>query len=111
MTFTIVDSSYSTDKWGIDLTQTAHALIPQPHGQSHKTILQAHVQRMKRDFPGTAGVRVMTKNMDWSDIINLSLGEVDTRIPPVKDRTADHRSAMEAVAAEMFERAIRILTL
>ncbi|WP_165968781.1 hypothetical protein [Arthrobacter crusticola] len=42
---------------------------------------------------------------------NVKTDDAIRLVPSPKDSDADHRAALEAIAAELFERAVRVLTV
>lgn len=112
--YKIVDAQFERPQHGVSLTQIIHAPIRQPSGELKTFILSADIFRGKSDKHGWSRGTVSALNSDAENlggIVTVGNEDVVRQVPSPKDRSADHKSALEAVAAGLFERAIRVLTV
>lgn len=112
--YKIVDAQFEHMQHGVSLTQIIHAPIKQSSGEVKTFILSADIFRGKSDKHGWSRGSVSALNPDaddWGGIVSVGNEDVVRQVPSPRDRGADHRSALEAVAAGLFERAIRVLTV
>ena len=112
--YKIVDTQFELRREVVSLEQIVHAPIRQPAGDSKTFILSANITRHKSEKWGwsSGSASVLDSNGEsWGGIVNVNTDEVIRLIPSPKDTTADHRAALEAVAAGLFERAIRVMTV
>jgi hypothetical protein len=112
--YKIVDTQFERAQYGVSLTQIIHAPIRQPSGEVKTFILSAHISRGKSDKHGwsTGSVSALDSDAEnWGGIVGVGNEDVVRQVPSPKERSADHRAALEAVAAGLFERAIRVLTV
>lgn len=112
--YKIVDTQFDRQRDGVYLTQIIHAPIRQPSGGVKTFILSASVFRHKSERGGWSNGNVSALDSDaegWGGIVSVGRDDVVRQVPSPKDSSADHKAALEAVAAGLFERAIRVLTI
>lgn len=110
-TYKIIDTSYDRDTFGIFLTQIAHAQIVRS-GETKTVILKVELRRNTKERWGASygHVYLLEYNIEGVGLVSVGSEEMVREVPPPKDRRADHRLALEKVAASLFDRAIRVLT-
>ncbi|KRE79592.1 hypothetical protein ASG71_05875 [Arthrobacter sp. Soil763] len=111
--YKVVDTQFDRQRDGVYLTQIIHAPIRQPSGGVKTFILSASVNRQKSDRGWSNGmVSVLDSEAEgWGGIVSVGRDDVVRQVPSPKDTKADHQAALEAVAAGLLERAIRVLTI
>jgi hypothetical protein len=109
MDLNIVDDSYGTDLLSARLTQTAHALIPQPGKPARHTVLQVDILSGSLDKNSHATVSVLTEALEWTVLLSLPASAWRPRVSDPTATVAGPQRAMEAFAGELFDRAVTIL--
>jgi hypothetical protein len=112
--YKVVDTQFELRRDVVNLAQIVHAPIKQPTGEMKTVILSANISRHKSEKWGWSNGSASVLDSDgesWGGIVSVNTDDVISSVPSPKDKTADHKPALESIAAGLFERAIRVLTL
>ncbi|MFD1845898.1 hypothetical protein [Arthrobacter flavus] len=112
--YKVVDTQFEKRRDVVSLVQIVHAPIRQPSGEVKTFILSANVSRHKSGKWGWSNGSASVLDSDgesWGGIVNVNEDDVIHLVPSPKDSNGDHRAALEDIAAGLFERAIRVLTI
>lgn len=112
--YKVVDTQFELRRDVVSLAQIVHAPIKQPTGDVKTFILSANISRHKSDKWGWSNGSVSVLDSDgesWGGIVSVNTDDVIRLVPSPKDSNADHQAALEGIAAGLFERAVRVLTI
>lgn len=105
----IVDTSFGTQRYGWQLTRTAHLLVPRDGKPGRETVAQADIFFTAQTKECYAKVSILNDSFGWTTLLSLPTGEQVRKSASTHDSAETIERTMEALADELLSRAAAIL--